>query len=185
MLHAERMCAFRKQHGTPWSASISKATHSIRYWDARLARKGVRNNQDVILSYYLAHSDVEVECFDKTLTIRECFSEMRNSRARFKDILRDAKSNGTLYKLEVAAVRVERKHHILTADNEELSQERDDLIQKEVKARENRRAAQRTFRKLGRQIRGHVKQNSAIKYGLMRVEVELMSNVWKQLTGKE
>jgi hypothetical protein len=109
------MCAFRKQHATPWTASISKATHTIRYWDVRLARKGVRDTQDVILNYYLAHSDVEVECFHKTLTIRECFSEMRNVRARFKDILRDAKSNGTLYELEVAAARVERKHPLLTA----------------------------------------------------------------------
>jgi hypothetical protein len=110
---------------------------------------------------------------------------MRNARSRFKDILRDAKSNGTLYELEVAAARVERKHPLLTADNGELSQERDGLIQKEVKAQENRRAAHRTFRKLGRQIRGHVKPNSTKKSGLMRVEVELRRDVWKQLTGKE
>jgi hypothetical protein len=129
MLHAERMCAFWKQYAIPWTASISKATHSTRYWDTRLARKGVCNNQDKILNYYLAHSDVEVECFDKTLTIRECFSEMRKSRARFKDIQRDSKSNGTLYELEVAVVRVERKHPILTADNEELSKKRGDIIQ--------------------------------------------------------
>jgi hypothetical protein len=80
---------------------------------------------------------------------------------------------------------VEQNHPILTADNEELSQERDDLIQKEVKARENRRVAQRTFRKLDRQIRGNVKPNSTKKYGLMRVDVELRRDVWKQLTGKE
>jgi hypothetical protein len=110
---------------------------------------------------------------------------MRNARARFKDILRDAKSNGTLYKLEVVAARAERKHPLLTADNKEFSQERDDLIQKEVKARENRRASQRTFRKLGRQIRGHVKPNSTKNSGLMRLEVELRRDVWKQLTGKE
>jgi hypothetical protein len=128
---------------------------------------------------------VEVECFDKTLTIQACFSEMRNARPRFKDILRDAKSNGTLNELEVTAARVEGKRPILTAENEELSQERDDLIQKEVKARENRIAAQRTFRKLGRQIRGHVKPKSAKKSGLMRLEVELRINVWKQLTGKD
>jgi hypothetical protein len=53
MLRAERMCAFRKQHATPWTASISKATHTIRYWDARLARKGVHDNQYAILNYYL------------------------------------------------------------------------------------------------------------------------------------
>jgi hypothetical protein len=185
MLHSERMCAFRKQHATPWTASISKATHTIRYWYARLARKVVRENQDVILNCYLAHSDAEVECFDKTLTIRECFSEMRKARARFKDIVRDAKSNGTLYELEGAEVRVERKNPITTADNKELSQERDDLIQKELKVRENRRTAQRTFRKLGRQIRGHVRQNSAKKSGKMGVEAELRNNVWKQLTRKE
>jgi hypothetical protein len=67
---------------------------------------------------------------------------MRNARARFKDILRDAKSNGTLYELEVAVASVERKHPLLTAYNEEPSQERDDLLQKKVKARENRRAAE-------------------------------------------
>jgi hypothetical protein len=142
VLHVERMCAFRKQQTKPRTASISKATHTIRYWDARLARKVVHENQDVILNYYLAHSYVEVECFDKTLTIRECFSEKRNARSRFKDILRDARSNGTLYELEFAVARVERKHPFLTAENEELGQERDDIIQKEVNARDNRRAAQ-------------------------------------------
>jgi hypothetical protein len=96
-----------------------------------------------------------------------------------------AKSNGTLYDLEVAAARVEWTHPLLTADNEELSQEKDYLIQKEVKARKNRRAAQQTLRKLGHQIRGHVKPNSAKKSGIMRVEVELRNDVWKQLTGKE
>jgi hypothetical protein len=80
---------------------------------------------------------------------------------------------------------VERKHPILTADNVELSQERDDLIQKEVKACENRRADQQTFKKLVRQLRGHVKPNSAKKSGLNRVEVEFRNNVWKQPTGME
>jgi hypothetical protein len=55
MLHAERMCAFRKQDTTPWTSSISKTTHTIRYWDARLAIKGVRGIHGVILNYYLAH----------------------------------------------------------------------------------------------------------------------------------
>jgi hypothetical protein len=51
--------------------------------------------------------------------------------------------------------------------------------------REDRRTAQRTFMKLGRQIRGHIKPNSAKKYGLTRVEVELTNGVSKQLMGKE
>jgi hypothetical protein len=110
---------------------------------------------------------------------------MRNARDRFKDILRDVKSNGTLYELEVAAERVERNQLLLTSDNEELGQKRYDIMQKEVKAHDNRRTAHRTLRKLVRQIRGHVKPNSAKKSGLMRVEIELRNDVWKQLTGKE
>jgi hypothetical protein len=61
MLHAERMCAFWKQHARPWTEKIRKATHTIRYWDARLMRKGVRYIDHVILNYYLAHLDVKVE----------------------------------------------------------------------------------------------------------------------------
>jgi cytochrome c-type biogenesis protein CcmH/NrfF len=87
--------------------------------------------------------------------------------------------------LEVAAVRVERKHPHTTTYKEALSQKRDDLVQKEVKAGENRRSAQQTFKKLGRQIRCHVKPNSAKKYGITRVDVKLRNDVWKQLMGKD
>jgi hypothetical protein len=55
---------------------------------------------------------------------------MKNARARFRYILSDAKSSGTLYEVEVAAARLELNHPHLTADHEELSQEWDDLIQK-------------------------------------------------------
>jgi hypothetical protein len=40
MLHASLMCAFWKQHASPWTETSSKVAHSIRYWDARLAQKG-------------------------------------------------------------------------------------------------------------------------------------------------
>jgi hypothetical protein len=75
MLHAARICAFWKQHATPWTASINKATHTIRYWDIRLAIKGIRNNRDAILNYYLAHSDVEVECFEKLSESKNVFQK--------------------------------------------------------------------------------------------------------------
>jgi hypothetical protein len=39
----------------------------------------------------------------------------------------------------------------------------------DIKARENRRNTQGSFRKIGRQIRGHVKPNSTNKYILTRV----------------
>jgi hypothetical protein len=58
-------------------------------------------------------------------------------------------------------------------------------MQKEAKARENRRSNQRTFNKLGRQIRGNIQPYSVKKSNLLRVEVKLMKDVWKKLTGKE
>jgi hypothetical protein len=42
MKHAERMCNLHKAHATPWAKSLGQATHTIRYWDARIARRGTR-----------------------------------------------------------------------------------------------------------------------------------------------
>jgi hypothetical protein len=42
MKHAERMCNIHKSHATPWANSLSQATHTIRYWDARISRHGTR-----------------------------------------------------------------------------------------------------------------------------------------------
>jgi uncharacterized Fe-S cluster-containing protein len=40
--HAERMCNLHKAHATPWAKSLGQATHTIRYWDARISRRGTR-----------------------------------------------------------------------------------------------------------------------------------------------
>jgi hypothetical protein len=37
MKHAERMCNLHKARATPCSKSLGQATHTIRYWDARIA----------------------------------------------------------------------------------------------------------------------------------------------------
>jgi hypothetical protein len=36
MKHAEWMCNIHKAHATPWAKSLGQATHTIRYWDARI-----------------------------------------------------------------------------------------------------------------------------------------------------
>jgi hypothetical protein len=41
MKHAERMCNLHKTHATPWAKSLGQATHTIRYWDARISRRGI------------------------------------------------------------------------------------------------------------------------------------------------
>jgi hypothetical protein len=57
----------------------------------------------------------------------------------------------------------------------------------EVKARENRRNTQGSFRKLGRQIRGHVKPNSNKKSSLKRVLVpdDGPEGLWQHIIGKD
>jgi hypothetical protein len=69
----------------------------------------------------------------------------------------------------VATARVEKKFPHLTEDNVVCAIEREEKIELEVKARENRRNTQGSFKKLGRQIRGHVKPNSNNKSSLTRV----------------
>jgi hypothetical protein len=72
MKHYERMCNIRKSHATPWKKSLGQATHSIRYWDARMIRRGIRNNDDAILNYYLLRSNVDRERFDTMMAITAC-----------------------------------------------------------------------------------------------------------------
>jgi hypothetical protein len=109
---------------------------------------------------------------------------MKNEGVILRYILRDGNQNSTLYEFEVYTARLERKRPHMTVDNEELSQEQEDRIQKEVKERENGRSAQQTFKKMERQIRGHAKPNSAEISSLTRFEVESQYDAWKQLIRK-
>jgi hypothetical protein len=65
--------------------------------------------------------------------------------------------------------------------------EREEKIELEIKAHENRRNTQGSFRKLGRQIRGHVKPNTAKKSSLTRDSVPDEGPVclWKYIIGKD
>jgi hypothetical protein len=51
MKHAERMCNLHKAHATPWAKSLGQATHTIGYWDARIARRGTREYDDEVVNY--------------------------------------------------------------------------------------------------------------------------------------
>jgi hypothetical protein len=86
-------------------------------------------------------------------------------------VLNEAKTNGSFYELEVATARVEKRFPHLTEDDDLCAIEREDRIQHELKSRENKRTSQKTFRKLGRQIRGQVKPYSAKKSSLSKVTV--------------
>jgi hypothetical protein len=151
--------------------NMGQATHSIQYWDAWIIRRGIRDNDDSVLNYCLLISNVDKERFDTMITITSCIHQLTNARSQHKDVLKDAKNNGSFYKVEVATALVEKKYPHLTEDNPVFAIEREEKIALEIKARENRRNTQGSFRKLGRQIQGRVKPNTAKKSSLTIVTV--------------
>jgi hypothetical protein len=126
---------------------------------------------------------VDASYFNKTMTVKECASELSNAKAKLKDVLDEATSNGDIYEVEVATARVERIYPHLIEDNVMQSQEQEERIEKEVKQRETRRATKKSFRKLGYQIRGHVKPNSMKKWSLNRLDVQTEDGFWRQIVG--
>jgi hypothetical protein len=108
MKHAERMCNLHKVHDTPWAKSLVQATHTIRYWDVRISRRGTREYDDGVVNYYLAISNVDKERFDITMPITACIHQLNNARRQLKDVLKEAANNGAFYEVEVATARVEK-----------------------------------------------------------------------------
>jgi hypothetical protein len=96
--------------------------------------------------------------------------QANNVRVKFKDTLKKVKENSNQCEHEVAVTRVERRHPHLADGNGALALERKELIMKENKRRENKQVTARSFKKMGRQIRGHVKPSSLKKKSLTRLE---------------
>jgi hypothetical protein len=185
MLRAAEKCSIRKQHDKLWDPSLSKATHAVRYWTTQILKNGTRYADDCVLEYYLEYSNVDASHFDKTMSLKACAAELRNAKAIFKDVLADEISNSDLYEVEFATAMVERRYPHLTDDNVLQAQEREERISKEVKQRETRRSTQKTFRKLGYQIGGHVNLNSTKKSCLNILEVQMEDSLWRHVVGKD
>jgi hypothetical protein len=152
MKHVERMYNLHKAHATPWAKSLGQTTHTIRYWDVRIARHGTREYDDEVINYYLSRSNIDKERFDITLSVTACIHQLNNARRQLKDVLKEAENNGAFYEVEVATAHVEKKFPHLTEDNIACAIEREEKIELEVKARENRWNTQGSFKKLGRHI---------------------------------
>jgi hypothetical protein len=64
--------------------------------------------------------------------------------------------------------------------------EKETLVERELKTRENRRTAQRSWRKIGRQIWGHLKPNTLKRSKLMHIEVpNVDGTAWTKIENKE
>jgi hypothetical protein len=60
------------------------------------------------------------------------------------------------------------------------------LVEKEVKVRENRKTAQRSWRKMCRQIRGHIKPKTLQRSKLIYAEVPSKNEtIWKKIENKD
>jgi hypothetical protein len=123
MMRSAENCTIRKQHDTPWAPSLSKATHAIRYWTRRISRNSIQHTDDSVLDLFLEHSDLGASYSDKTMWVNDCVSELRNAKAKFKDVHDEATSNRDIYEVEVATARVERRYPYLIEDNIMQAQE--------------------------------------------------------------
>jgi hypothetical protein len=84
--------------------------------------------------------------------------------------------------VEVVTEIVKRRHRHPTQENFAQAQEREDMIDKEVK--QTRRSTHKSFWKLGYQIRSRVKPNSTKKLCLNRLDVQLEDGLWRQVVSK-
>jgi hypothetical protein len=103
------------------------------------------------------------------LPLTECRLQANNTRAKFKDTLKNVKDNSTQYEHEVAVACVERRQPDIAYGNSAHALECEELILKKTKRRGKKRVTARSFQKVGRQIRGHVKPSSLNKTILTRL----------------
>jgi hypothetical protein len=69
----------------------------------------------------------------------------------------------TQFEVDLAMAVVEHKMPEFRSGETFMECDKDVLVQKELKSRENRRTARRSWQKLGRQIRGHLKPHTLQK----------------------
>jgi hypothetical protein len=185
MLHAESVCLLNHKHNTPWYPSIGRATSSIRYWDIRIKRGGIRDKNDALLDYYYELSGVGAE-FDISITVRECIHQINNARSKLKDVVNNATELSTQFETDLAMAVVEHKRPEFRSGETFMECDKDVLVQKELKSRENRRTDKRSWQKFGSQIRVHLKPHTLQKGKLTAVEVSGSADgSWSRIDTKE
>jgi hypothetical protein len=95
------------------------------------------------LEYYYDLSGVGAE-FYISLTVRECIHQINNARSKLKDVVNTAIELRTQFEADLAMVVVEHKRPEFRSGEIFMECDKDILIQKELKSRENRRTAKRS-----------------------------------------
>jgi hypothetical protein len=154
MLGAARKCGSNNKKRTPWSLAFEMATQESRYWDVRIKRQGKLNPSDLLLNFYLTKSDVDKEAHDCALPIQECIRQLNFARQKFKDVVANGKGHRGKYEVQVAQAVVEKRNPRYKEGGVFDPVEKEILVEKEVKVCENRKTAQRLWRKNGSSNQG-------------------------------
>jgi hypothetical protein len=101
-------------------------------------------------------------------------------------VAENAKEHRGKYEVQVAQAIVEKSNPRYKEGGIFDPVEKEILVEKEVKVRENRKTAQRSWRKLGRQAKGHIKINTLKRSKLMHVEVPINNETtWTKIEDKD
>jgi hypothetical protein len=129
-------------------------------------------------------SDVEADAHDKPLPVEECIKQINQARQKLKYVVANAKEHRTQFEVELATAIVEHKHPHLCDRNEYDPVDKQNLVAKVLKTRENRKTAKRSWKKLGRQISGIIKPGTMRRSRLTKIEVT-DGDEWKKVGDKE
>jgi hypothetical protein len=186
MLGAARKCGSNNKKWTPWSPSLGVAMQAIIYWDVIIKRQVKRDPSDLVLNFYLMKSDVDKEAHDCALPVQECNWQLNFSRQKLKDVVANAKEHRGKYEVQVAQAIVEKRKPRYKEGEIFDPAEKEILVEKEVKVRENRKTAQRLRRKMGCQIRGHIKPSILQRSRLMHIEMPINNETtWTKIDDKD
>jgi hypothetical protein len=116
--------------------------------------------------------------------VEECIKKINQAKQKLKYVVTNAKEHRTQFEVELATAIVKHKHPYLCDGNEYDPVDKDNLVAKVLKARENRKMAKRSWKKLGRQIRGNIKPETMKRSRLTKIKVPT-GDEWKKVDDKE
>jgi hypothetical protein len=140
---------------------------------------------DALFDYYYDLSGVGAE-FYISLTVWECIHQINNARSKLKVVVNTEIELRTQFDVDLAMAVVEHKMPEFHSGEIFMECDKDVLVQKELKSRENRRTSKRSWQKLGRQIRGYLKPHTLQNSKLTVVEVSGSADgSWSRIDTKE
>jgi hypothetical protein len=114
----------------------------------------------------------------------KCVKQINQARKRLKDVVANAKEHMTQYKVKLATLIVEHNHPHFCEGNDHVLVEKENLVIKVLKTRENYKPAKRSWKKLERQVRGVLKPEKLKRSRLVKNEVPYVDE-WRKGEGRE